>query len=864
MPGWLAWLAALYAGSICQGETLIFFAQNSNYSWFSSGNWFTNDPANNNALGAANTIPGPGDVAVINGAATATATSINIEILDLNPGAGVNFGNFTVAQVAMNPGSAFSGSILNVGTQMAVSGGCTLSAATLTIKSGASLLLSPGASLACATSTIFNVGEITLPAGSSLSSGTNLVNFPNATIDASTNATLSGTGTFDNQGTVQSDTGNFNVGPFNLWTSSTGTGRFSTTSSNALITFPNALTILTNVTYIFTGPGTTRWPAGANLVGTAQVGLIVTNSGVLDPGTVEADGFLSSNGVIHVVATPQASSALNCVTAPTLNGPTLNLDTNAQLNILGGLDAQNSIVNNSGIVTWKKGDVYLPGSVFNNLTSGLFDCQVTNTSTDGAVGSFGYAGGVFNNWGAFRKSQGSHGIVFDGEGPAFNNAGLVDVRSGYIEFAAGTNSGTFNMAPGAEIWFGGSVGATNFLLPGVQFTGTNLVRVVSFVDLYLAADVSFANLSLQDSGVIDGPADFTVTNTFLWTGGTVQGGGALNIPPGAIFSVQGGPPAFDHRTLNNRGTILPNNSGFNLGAGAVINNMPSGLINCASNSGIGADDNPPTSALNNYGTIMRSAGQGEIALYMNFTNYGQVLFQTGSVELYNFQQLSGSTVLASNASLLVGAPMPLTLLGGTFSGLGSVNGPISNSAVVIPESPPGTLTIGQYAQSPSGNLDILIDGAAAGQYRQINTSGSPILAGALNVSIANYFGPSVGQKFVVVSANYPIMGTFSSYTGLHTSNYVEQTDIVLVPSYSVYDVTLTAANDPIINTTAHTGHQTTFSYSSTAGFTNLVQYTDSLTPPLWKTLTNISGDGTLKTVIDPTATNAMRFYRIAF
>ena len=62
---------------------------------------------------------------------------------------------------------------------------------------------------------------------------------------------------------------------------------------------------------------------------------------------------------------------------------------------------------------------------------------------------------------------------------------------------------------------------------------------------------------------------------------------------------------------------------------------------------------------------------------------------------------------------------------------------------------------------------------------------------------------------------------------------------------------------------ARNARQVTFSYLSTPGYTNAVQYTDSLSPPLWETLTNVPGDGTIKVILDPDATNAMRFYRVA-
>lgn len=51
------------------------------------------------------------------------------------------------------------------------------------------------------------------------------------------------------------------------------------------------------------------------------------------------------------------------------------------------------------------------------------------------------------------------------------------------------------------------------------------------------------------------------------------------------------------------------------------------------------------------------------------------------------------------------------------------------------------------------------------------------------------------------------------------------------------------------------------SFTTAAGRTNTVQFTDSLSPADWKPLTNLPGDGTMATVRD-SITNSQRFYRV--
>ena len=51
---------------------------------------------------------------------------------------------------------------------------------------------------------------------------------------------------------------------------------------------------------------------------------------------------------------------------------------------------------------------------------------------------------------------------------------------------------------------------------------------------------------------------------------------------------------------------------------------------------------------------------------------------------------------------------------------------------------------------------------------------------------------------------------------------------------------------------------------STAGLTNVVEFTDSLNPPNWQVLTTMAGEGSLKVVTDNAATVPRRFYRMRF
>jgi hypothetical protein len=166
---------------------------------------------------------------------------------------------------------------------------------------------------------------------------------------------------------------------------------------------------------------------------------------------------------------------------------------------------------------------------------------------------------------------------------------------------------------------------------------------------------------------------------------------------------------------------------------------------------------------------------------------------------------------------------------------------------------------GNYYHGSLGALSIDLGGAAAGQFGRLSVNGAASLAGALEVALTNGFLPVVGNVFGVISASGGFSGGFSTIAGSHPGN-----GVALVPVVNATLFDLQAANDLTFAAASYAGHQFSFSYPSTAGLTNTIQYATSLSPPNWLVLTNIAGDGSLKAVVDASATNSDRFYRVLF
>jgi hypothetical protein len=91
---------------------------------------------------------------------------------------------------------------------------------------------------------------------------------------------------------------------------------------------------------------------------------------------------------------------------------------------------------------------------------------------------------------------------------------------------------------------------------------------------------------------------------------------------------------------------------------------------------------------------------------------------------------------------------------------------------------------------------------------------------------------------------------------------------VLVPVYGYYVgyyfLTLEVANDLIVSTPFHSGDQFVFSFPTTSGFTNVVEYTGSLNPANWQPFATNIGDGNVHFVTNSPTTSTNRFFRARF
>jgi hypothetical protein len=863
-----------------RADTFYFFASLDingvvNYSWFSANNWYQPDPINPGKFVHVDVLPLPTDTAVIETDVNAAGNNIYLASLILTGSTGIEVsgGNFIVGTLQADAFWVFSGSSIEVDTQMSTSN-LELDGVGLTIESGASWLLGTNSTtglhsvVSLSDTIIENVGQIVFTDGTGMEgddggAGPSTI-FNRATISSSGSAIVSGTLIIDQGGTVRGDVGTLTFTAA-AWTNSTANlSKFRTTATNATIVIFGLSTVPTGSTFVFSGPGLTVIKGSpATIQGLLQVGVVDPTTHILDIGTVECDVGLTGTGLVQVVASNGSPSTLNVMWPSAISVPTVNIDAGGQLNLITALGEAVSFsdvtVNNSGTTTWSGGsDLELDGnSVINNLAGALFDAQ-----SNGNILAESGTNIIFNG-GTFRKSGGAGDVTLLPLGAQmyFNNMGLLDVQTGRVILQGGTNSGQLNVSSGAQLRFRSEM----FLLsPGSSLTGPGTFALGgSSPTLLLGPDVAVGLFMMDDgSATLDGPGNLAVNGTFNWSGGTIQGSGGVNIGPGALLSITGGTL---HGIVNNAGMAdLGIGATLQAGNGAVFNNSIGGI--CAMQSGSSFTyDTGMWPVFNNAGTLSNAVGSYPI-VNATFSNSGAVLVQSNRLTFnHGYVQTAGTTTVAAGATLELASSGAL-ISGGTLSGNGVVDGPLTNSATVKPGASPGILNFtyyaNAYAQTASGALAIEIGGLTPGtQFGQLNieNGGTAQLGGVLNVTFINGFLPALGESFSVVNFNSG-SGKFATVNGNFAGN-----GLVLVPRYSGTNVSLVAANQLTLSSPVSNQSGFSFAFTSTAGLSNVVEYAGSLTPPiLWQMLTNLPGNGALTQVLDPVSGRPQRFYRVRF
>jgi uncharacterized protein with beta-barrel porin domain len=401
-------------------------------------------------------------------------------------------------------------------------------------------------------------------------------------------------------------------------------------------------------------------------------------------------------------------------------------------------------------------------SVRPNLTKATVTAQVgslTIGSTNGPGGtvieSKGAVLDVFQSLtveanGTLKSLTGPAAFIF--KGGTVTNSGTIIGIGGAIEMDGG---GTVNNNQNAIISGKISLGSSDYgIRGGNAATGTGVMHVFN-------------------SGSISGG-----TGIVLFAGGTIVNN--------ATGTITGGKGVAIDATLSSGNTIFSNggtvNGSVELGAGAntvtlVTGGTIKGDLNLGPNSGNELILDGPIAETISQAVTGAISGLGSLSMQGGTWIIDENLAAPVSTDV-----ITGTLSLGQSATLTTPA---LTIEnGGTLMGTGTIRGNVTNSGVVSPGNPFGTLTIqGNFTQTNSGIFHLEVGGLAPGDFGVLAVTGNATLGGTLQLVRTGSFHFQPGDKLVFLTAN-SVAGSFSTIQNLNSfgnQNTIVKTQVVILP-----------------------------------------------------------------------------------
>lgn len=496
-----------------------------NYSWFNAANWWASDGAGN--LVQAGRVPTASEGAIVTGFVDAFASAVRVQEIVLTNGATATNGTFAAERLLLQSGSTFQDAKVNVLSRLQVGGtNCTLENTTLSVLSTGEGRLSPVPPATQATlwldrGSMFWVGaRLNLADGSQINTHGPLTDKLNtlavaagAILTATNTTRIQGSGSavtplvIDNSGLIQSQGGTLVFDEAIEWRSSAGVGEFRAVDVNAQLLFSSPMQVPAGVISRFTGPGMSRFQAGATIDGQAQVGVADSASQFFMAGNLVIDDSVGGSGTLRTLGATNGGSVLRWNNG-ILNLSGVNVDAGAEMDFAGDPGTSRVLsgcaITNLGLCALVSPGVgMVQGASIHNEPGGVFEVRADGTFS----GTTMPGGGEFDNGGVFRKTTTgitSFGDVGSAAGPEFNNTGLVDLQSGGLNLCGGTSSGQFRTGGDGSLWFWGGTHALN---AGSAFTGAGPVRLLQGASApawHVSGSVSAERLELGPNGTVVG------------------------------------------------------------------------------------------------------------------------------------------------------------------------------------------------------------------------------------------------------------------------------------------------------------------------------------------------------------------------
>jgi uncharacterized repeat protein (TIGR01451 family) len=315
--------------------------------------------------------------------------------------------------------------------------------------------------------------------------------------------------------------------------------------------------------------------------------------------------------------------------------------------------------------------------VFSNGASLTIDPGKTLSITNnGALTPGAFGGSVTNNGTIWKKTAAGTSTI--GVPVTMLGTSTVDLDAGTLQFGGGATvvtGATIDIAGGTTLEVTG--GVFLFTSGAVSMPGSGTFKVSGgTLRVPTSITTTIPNVTLQNSGVIDGAGTLILSGPSSWTGGTMGSaaapGGITQIDPGNTLSIIGNTSPqllTQNRQLLNNGTVSYGGIGANtltMSAGSKITN--NGVLNLINNSPI--NNSPAGSALiENNGILSRNFGGGSTLFPRVENNNGATVNSiSGTI------QFSGGGIAAGAYAISGGAFITLAAGTITFANTSTVTG----------------------------------------------------------------------------------------------------------------------------------------------------------------------------------------------
>jgi uncharacterized protein with beta-barrel porin domain len=400
-------------------------------------------------------------------------------------------------------------------------------------------------------------------------------------------------------------------------------------------------------------------------------------------------------------------------------------------------------------------------------------------------------GGTVTNSGTIMGA--GTALEMDGGGTVDNNQNALisggsssyGIRAGNVKTGTGVldlvNSGTISGGTGVLLQAGGTIlNNSTGKIEGLDGTGMGIQTT--------GAPVNIKNFGIV-SGNVDGISIGSGVTLINEAGGSITakterailvlGGSASIANFGAITGGNG--VAIDttlskgNTSVSNAGTV---NGSVELGDGInTVTLLTGGIIN--GNLDLGSNTASRLILDGSGQQLLTTAVTGTITDLGSLTKQGSgtwIIDEDLSAPIST--DVIAGTLTIQNATLTSSA---VTIgSGGTVTGIGTIAGNVTNSGVISPGNPFGTLTIsGNYTQTSSGIFRLQLAGLTPGSFGVLAVTGQATLGGTLQIVPVGNIQFLPGDKAVFLTAK-TISGSFSTIQNLISPNTLVDAKVVVL------------------------------------------------------------------------------------